>query len=204
MSSTQSRARTRSSSRKHSSSATLSPAIEELRKGWKRGQPVPAVLREHALKLVASGVQPGEVAKLVGVSSESIRLWRKKALALGRTGPVTLDNSGPAARYTKARGAVLRCLFGHSGRREMLRILSEEEARRQDDVALKKMGPGLVFYIHQNMKRIYFIAVERLTREEWSVIELNQENTQLIIKGLPARQSRLLRDQVSCMNLCSP
>jgi len=86
----------------------------------------------------------------------------------------------------------------------MLRILSEEEARRQDDVALKKMGPGLVFYIHQNMKRIYFIAVERLTREEWSVIELNQENTQLIIKGLPARQSRLLRDQVSCMNLCSP
>lgn len=54
--------------------------------------------------------------------------------------------------------------------------------------------------IHRSMARIYFIAVKQQTREEWSVIELNQENAQIIIKGLPARQSRLLRDQVSCMS----
>lgn len=83
----------------------------------------------------------------------------------------------------------------------MLRVLGEEEARRHDAAAWKSLSGGQVFYIHRSAVRTYFIAVEELTGEEWSVIELNQENTQLIIKGLPARQSRLLRNQASCMSI---
>lgn len=59
--------------------ADLTPEILKLRKGWKPGRPAPAALRKHALRLVASGVKPGEVARLVGVSYEAIRLWKKAA-----------------------------------------------------------------------------------------------------------------------------
>lgn len=81
----------------------------------------------------------------------------------------------------------------------MLRVLSEAEARRHDDAAWKKLTAGQIFYSHRSMVRIYFIAVERLSENEWTVIELSQENTQLIIKGVPARRSRLLREHVSSM-----
>ena len=70
--------RTRASSKNPSSVPSLTPAMQELRNGWKRGQPLPAALRVHALELVDSGVSPGQVARLVGVSPESIRLWRKR------------------------------------------------------------------------------------------------------------------------------
>jgi len=33
--------------------------MQELRNDWKRGQPLPAALRVHALELVDSGVSPG-------------------------------------------------------------------------------------------------------------------------------------------------
>lgn len=83
----------------------------------------------------------------------------------------------------------------------MLIVLSEEEARRHDDAAWKKLTPGRLFYIYRSMTRVYFIAVKRVSRGEWSVIELTPENTRLLIKGLPAQQSRLLRDQARCMDL---
>lgn len=81
----------------------------------------------------------------------------------------------------------------------MLRLLSEEEARRYDDEAWQKLAPGRLFHIHRRMVRTHFIAVERVSQNEWSGIELSPENTQIIIHGLPARQSRLLRDDVRCM-----
>lgn len=81
----------------------------------------------------------------------------------------------------------------------MLRVLSEEEARRYDDEAWQKLDRGHLFYIHRNMVRTHFIAVDQVSPGEWSVIELSPENKQLIIKGLPARPSRLLRDDISCM-----
>lgn len=59
--------------------AELTPEVLKLRKGWKPGRPAPAALRKHALGLVASGVKPGEAARLVGVSYEAIRLWKKAA-----------------------------------------------------------------------------------------------------------------------------
>jgi len=60
-------------------SSELTPEILKLRNGWKPGRPAPAALREHALQLVASGIKPGEVARVVGVSYESIRLWKNAA-----------------------------------------------------------------------------------------------------------------------------
>ena len=81
----------------------------------------------------------------------------------------------------------------------MLRVLTDEEARRYDDEAWKKLVPGQLFYIHRSMERTYFIAVEQVSRDEWSVIELGPENKQLLIQGLPARPSRVRRDEVSCM-----
>ena len=91
--------RTRASSNNPSSAPSLTPAMQELRNGWKRGQPLPAALRVHALELVDSGVSPGQVARLVGVSSEAIRLWRNRAavapscLPASRSVPVA--GSGP-------------------------------------------------------------------------------------------------------------
>ena len=83
----------------------------------------------------------------------------------------------------------------------MLIVLSEAEARRHDDASWKKLTPGRIFYIFRSMVRIYFIAAEQVSQEEWSVIELSPENNQLLIQGLPARQSRLLREHVNCMDL---
>jgi len=76
--------RTRASSKNPSSVPSLTPAMQELRNGWKRGQPLPAALRVHALDLVDSGVSPGQVARLVGVSPESIRLWRTQPMKENR------------------------------------------------------------------------------------------------------------------------
>lgn len=83
----------------------------------------------------------------------------------------------------------------------MLRVLSEEEARRYDDEAWRELTPGRVFYVHRSMVRVYFVAVERRSEAEWSVIELSPENTRLIIQGMAAQQSQLLREQVRCMGL---
>lgn len=58
--------------------AKLTREIAALRKGWRHGQPLPAALKARALELCASGVKPGEVARLIGTSYESVRLWSKK------------------------------------------------------------------------------------------------------------------------------
>lgn len=86
-------------------------------------------------------------------------------------------------------------------RLEMLRFLSEAEARRQDDDLWKKLRAGCMFRSYRNMVPTHFLAVEELSPNEWSVIELNEENTQLIIRGFPARQSRILREHVDCMHI---
>lgn len=45
----------------------------------KPGGPVPPEVREHALLLLASGMKRREVAEEIGVSTESLRIWRKRA-----------------------------------------------------------------------------------------------------------------------------
>lgn len=71
-------------SRRNSSvDSKLTREIAALRKGWRQGQPLPAALKKRALELCASGVKPGQVAKLIGTSYECLRLWSKKAAAKG-------------------------------------------------------------------------------------------------------------------------
>lgn len=64
--------------RQSSSSPKLTREIAALRKGWRHGQPVPPAIKQRALEMCAAGVKPGEVAECVGVTYESVRLWRKK------------------------------------------------------------------------------------------------------------------------------
>ncbi len=45
----------------------------------KGGGPVPPEVRSHALLLLASGIKPSVVASQIGVSRESLRLWRHRA-----------------------------------------------------------------------------------------------------------------------------
>lgn len=60
---------------------TLADCVQTWRNGWRQGQALPAALREHVLKLVASGVQPGEAARLAGITYECVRLWVREARA---------------------------------------------------------------------------------------------------------------------------
>jgi putative transposase len=64
--------------RKSSVDPKLTREIAALRKGWRHGQPVPPALKQRALEMCAAGVRPGEAAERVGVTYESVRLWRKK------------------------------------------------------------------------------------------------------------------------------
>jgi len=59
---------------------------------------VPWLPRSARMLLIASGVGPTEAARLVGVSSESIRKWRLKAEAEGTmpSAPKATDGSAPA------------------------------------------------------------------------------------------------------------
>lgn len=80
--------------------ADLTPEVVRLRAAWKPGRPAPAALRKHALGLVASGVKPGEAARLVGVSYEAIRLWRKAAGVI--TKPVAAAPAASTADVSSA------------------------------------------------------------------------------------------------------
>jgi transposase InsO family protein/transposase-like protein len=62
----------------------LSAELEAIKRSRNPRQPVPAPLREHALYLLSSGVPPVQVAKLVGVTPEAVRLWRRQAEAAGK------------------------------------------------------------------------------------------------------------------------
>jgi transposase InsO family protein len=66
--------RRRSSSPSVSSALPPCPTFE--REG---GGPVPTEVREHALVLLASGIKPCVVASQIGVTTESLRLWRHRA-----------------------------------------------------------------------------------------------------------------------------
>lgn len=67
----------------------LPPQLAALKGSWRRGQPVPAPLREHAVHLHSSGVGPGALARLIGVSPEAIRLWVNGARVSGSVPEVT-------------------------------------------------------------------------------------------------------------------
>jgi len=82
--------RTRASSKNPSSVPSLTPAMQELRNGWKRGQPLPAALRVHALELVDSGVSP-----------ESIRLWRTPSMKENRNAEAQRTPRGRENQKTK-------------------------------------------------------------------------------------------------------
>lgn len=83
---------------------TLAACAQAWRKGWRHGQPLPAALRNHALKMVASGIRPGEAARAVGVTYESVRLWVRKARADG-TWPCAQDAVAEAPQTTGPAGA---------------------------------------------------------------------------------------------------
>ncbi len=65
-------------SRSPSSSLPSCPTFER-----RKGGPVPPEVREHALLLLASGIRPGVVATQIGVATESLRLWRLRAVKTG-------------------------------------------------------------------------------------------------------------------------
>lgn len=69
--------------RRAKNSLELPVELEEMKRRRRPRQPVPLALREHALYLVASGVGPCEVARLVGATPESLRKWRRAAEAEG-------------------------------------------------------------------------------------------------------------------------
>ncbi|MBN1460143.1 MAG: transposase [Armatimonadetes bacterium] len=49
--------------------------LEQQKKARRQGQPVPAPLKAYALQLLAAGETKAAVAHLIGVSSETVRLW---------------------------------------------------------------------------------------------------------------------------------
>lgn len=62
----------------------LPKRLAELKRRRRRGQPVPRELREHALELIAAGVRPKQVARLVSVTTEALRGWCRAAEREGR------------------------------------------------------------------------------------------------------------------------
>lgn len=75
----------------------LTREITLLRKGWRHGKPLPKALKQRALDLCASGVKPGEVARRLGVTYESVRLWRKKFDESRRSRPALKERREPVA-----------------------------------------------------------------------------------------------------------
>jgi transposase InsO family protein len=67
----------RSSSGSPSSSDGLPPACPKFTRA--PGAPFPPEVREYALMLVASGVKRAQIARLIGSSSESLRIWVRAA-----------------------------------------------------------------------------------------------------------------------------
>ena len=81
---------------------SLAACVQAYRKGWRHGRALPPAVRTLALKLVASGIRPGEVAQKVGTSYECIRLWVRQARATGVLPPPPADSS---ASPDSGRGA---------------------------------------------------------------------------------------------------
>lgn len=53
-------------------------------------------------------------------------------------------------------------MTGGRSRVQLLRVLSDAGARRDDNDAWKELIPGRIFHPHRSMVRTSFIAVERL------------------------------------------
>jgi len=77
---------------KSSSAQTSSPRAVKLHetaaaRGRRHGQRVPEEVRLHALSMLASGMRPCDVAESVGVVTETLRNWRRRAEADDATPP---------------------------------------------------------------------------------------------------------------------
>lgn len=80
----------------------------------------------------------------------------------------------------------------------MLRTLSKEEELQYRRQGFAKLNLGSLFDLGQ--KR-FFIAVRKIDKKIWEVIELTKTNKERIISGQPSEHTRLHFDEMSCLNL---
>lgn len=80
----------------------------------------------------------------------------------------------------------------------MLRALSKEEELQYRREGFAKLGRGSLFDLGQ--KR-FFIAVRKIDKKIWEVIELTKANKERIISGQPSEHTRLHFDEMDCLNL---
>ena len=80
----------------------------------------------------------------------------------------------------------------------MLRVLSREEELQNRREACAKLKPGSFFDLAQER---FFIAVKKIDKKAWKVIELTETNKKKIISGQPCEHSSLHFDDMVCLNL---
>ena len=83
----------------------------------------------------------------------------------------------------------------------MLRALSKEEELQGRREAFAKLKPGSLFDLAQER---FFIAVKKIDKKVWEVIELTETNKKKIISGQPCEHSSLHFDDMVCLNLRRP
>lgn len=79
----------------------------------------------------------------------------------------------------------------------MIRLTKAEEQKSRTE-SFARLRPDALF----DLGRVCcFIAVKKLTDQEWEVIELTKGNRQKIIAGQTCETSRLHYDNMDCLNL---
>lgn len=76
----------------------LPARLEKLRKAHRRGLPVPGPLKTFGLDLVRAGFSASEVAPVIGVTPECIRLWKRSAPGVDSTPADAEDLREPGPR----------------------------------------------------------------------------------------------------------
>lgn len=77
--------------------------------------------------------------------------------------------------------------------------LSEEDELRFREEKFARLEPETLFNL-AGMR--YFIAVRKISKSSWWVIELTKKNKQRIISGEPCEYLVLCFDEMACLNIC--
>lgn len=80
----------------------------------------------------------------------------------------------------------------------MLRVLSKEEELRGRLEAFARLRVGSLFDLGQER---FFIAVKKIDKKVWEVIELTEANKKNVVSGQPCKHSRLHFDDMVCLNV---
>ena len=80
----------------------------------------------------------------------------------------------------------------------MLRALSKEEELQLRQEGFARLKPGLLFNLGQER---FFIAVKKVDRKVWEVVELTWQNKERIITGQQCEHSNLHFDEMNCLNV---